>query len=66
MVDEVLKKLKKDEDGLNTYEFIANNIGNCDDIMPELIDNIIKVDRTGQFVVSTARYLTAIDRIKYA
>ena len=34
--------------------------------MPELIDNIIAVDKTGQFVVSTARYLNAIDAKKYA
>ena len=31
-----------------------------------LVDNIIKVDKTGQFVVSTARYLNAIDRQVYA
>ena len=37
MDEDILKKLKKDEDGLSTYEYIANNIGNCDDIMPQLI-----------------------------
>ncbi len=66
MDEDVLKKLKKDEDGLLTYEYIANNMGKCDSIMPELIDNIIKVDRNGQFIVSTARYLNAIDKKKYA
>lgn len=66
-MDENLKKqLSKDPDGLLTYEFIANNIATVDDIMPELADNIIKVDLTGQFVVSAARYLNAIDREKYA
>ena len=34
--------------------------------MPELVDNIIAVDKNGQFVVSTARYLHAIDAKKYA
>lgn len=34
--------------------------------MPELVDNIIKVDRNGQFIVSTARYLAAIDKEKYS
>ena len=58
--------MRKDEDGLATYEYIANNIGNCDDIMPKLVENIIQVDRNGQFVVSTARYLHAIDKDKYA
>ena len=66
MDEDILKKLKKDEDGLSTYEYIANNIGNCDDIMPQLIANIINVDRNGQFAVSTARYLNAIDKERYA
>lgn len=64
-MDDILKKLKKDEDGLATYEYIANNIDSCDDVLPELIDNIIRVDRIGQFIVSTARYLAAIDKNKY-
>ena len=66
MNEDVLKKLKKDEDGLATYEYIANNIGSCDGDMLELVDNIIKVDRNGQFIVSTARYLAAIDKEKYS
>lgn len=66
MTEDVLRKLKKDEDGLATYEYIANNIGQCDEIMPELVNNIIKVDRSGQFIVSTARYLHVIDPEKYA
>lgn len=66
-MDEDLKKqLSKDPDGLLTYEYIANNIGVIDDIMLELADNIIKVDSSGQFVVSAARYLNAIDGVKYA
>ena len=66
-MDENLKKqLSKDPDGLLTYEYIANNIGEIDDIMPELADNIIDVDLTGQFVVSAARYLNAIDKLRYA
>ena len=66
-MDESLKKqLSKDPDGLLTYEYIANNIGEIDDIMPELADNIISVDTAGQFVVSAARYLNAIDKVKYA
>ena len=61
-MDEALKKkLRNDPTGLKTYEYIANNIGN-----PELVENMIEVDRSGQFVVSTARYLNAIDREKYA
>jgi len=66
-MDKSLKtKLEKDPDGLMTYEYIANHINDADDIMPELVENIISVDRTGQYVVSTARYLHAIDAQKYS
>ncbi len=67
MMDEELKKrLAADPDGLVTYEYIANHIGDIDDIMSDLVDNMIKVDHNGQFSVSAARYLHAIDAMKYA
>ena len=62
------KQLEKDENGLLTYEYIANNI-NRPEITQEidaLVDNIIAVDKTGQFVVSTARYLNAINKEVFA
>lgn len=62
----LLKKLETDANGLATYEYIANNIGDIDELLPKLVENIIRVDRTGQFVVSTARYLNAIDKERYA
>lgn len=66
-MDEQLKKqLSKDPDGLLTYEYIANHIADCGDIMEELVDNMIAVDTTGQFSVSAARYLNAIDAGAYA
>ena len=66
-MDEQLKKhLSKDPDGLLTYEYIANHIADCGDIMPELVSNMIAVDTTGQFSVSAARYLHAIDSSAYA
>ena len=66
-MDQALKKkLQDDPNGLMTYEYIANHMGQVDDIMSELVENIIDVDRSGQFVVSTARYLYAIDCEKYA
>lgn len=67
MMDEELKKrLSKDSDGLLTYEYIANHIGLCDDIMDDLVENMINVDPTGQFVASAARYLAAIGSEAYA
>ncbi len=66
-MDQNLKKeLAADPDGLLTYEYIANHIGLCDDIMDELVDNMMLVDGSGQFVVSAARYLHAIDPEHYA
>ena len=58
--------LEDDINGLLTYEYIANNMGSIDEDMSALVDNMIQKDRTGQFVVSTARYLNAIDKEKYA
>ena len=62
----IKQMLENDSNGLLTYEYIANNIGSIDEDMSALVDNMIMKDRTGQFVVSTARYLNAIDRERYA
>lgn len=65
-MDEELKKhLGKDPDGLLTYEYIANNIDGIDPVLPDLVDNMISVDPNGQFCVSAARYLHAIDPQRY-
>ena len=65
MDQELKKNLANDSDGLLTYEYIANHIGGCDEIMNDLVDNMVLVDSTGQFLVSAARYLYAIDPEKY-
>lgn len=51
-----LKELSADADGLLTYEYLANHIDSCDEDMDFLVDNMIKVDQSGQFLVSAARY----------
>lgn len=66
MNEDTKKKLVKDPDGLLTYEYIANHIGDCDSDMAWLVDNMIRIDSTGQFLVSASRYLAAIDREKYS
>ena len=66
MIEELESKLAKDTNGLLTYEYIANHINSIDDMMPDLVENMIRVDKTGQFVVSTARYLHAIDTNKFS
>ena len=60
------KRLIADTDGLATYEYIANHIESCGDDMDFLIDNMARVDHTGQFVISAARYLFAIDSERFA
>ncbi len=57
----IVKELEKDSDGLLTYEYIANNIDTCLPDIDFLVENMIRVDASGQFVVSAARYLHAID-----
>lgn len=66
MDQELKKQLSQDQDGLLTYEYIANHMGSCDELMDELIDNMILVDNSGQFIVSAARYLYAIDHERYS
>lgn len=59
------RELLDDADGLLTYEYIANHIATCAPLMSDLVDNMISVDKSGQFLVSAARYLCAIDRHAY-
>ncbi len=66
MDEDMKKKLSKDPDGLLTYEYIANNIDSIENDLPELIENMVAVDPCGQFCVSAARYLHAIDAEKFA
>ncbi len=65
MNEDLKKAVGKDTDGLLTYEYIANHIGEIDSVLDELIDNMIGADRNGQFLVSAAHYLHAIDAVKY-
>ncbi len=67
MINDEIKDLRRDPDGLLTYEYLANHIGESDpEIIGLLIDNMEKVDLTGQFMASAARYLHAIDPEGYA
>lgn len=65
-MNEILKSLNEDKDGMATYDYIVNNVDTCLDSMPELIDNLKRVDISGQFLASTARFLSAVDREKFA
>ncbi len=65
-MSEILKNLSGDCDGMATYDYIVNNVDTCVDYMPELVDNLRRADISGQFLASTARFLCAIDREKFA
>jgi hypothetical protein len=66
MEEDIKKKLSADTDGLLTYEYIANHINTVEPELNWLVDNMIRVDLTGQFVISAARYLFAIDAEGFA
>ncbi len=66
MTDTEKKRLAADSDGLLTYEYIANHIGESDLDIDWLTDNIIEVDNLGQFTGSAARYLNAINPEMFA
>lgn len=62
-----MQALRRDADGLLTYEYIANHIDSLDgNDLDRLVDNMIAVDLSGQFLASAARYLHAIDASAYA
>lgn len=62
VMNDILKQLEQDTDGMATYEYIVNNFETCADLMPELVGNLVRVDLTGQFLASSARFLAAVDR----
>ena len=67
MTEDQIKNLRKDTDGLLTYEFLANHIGeSTPSDIDELIDILITVVLTGPFLASAALYLHAIDAEGYA
>lgn len=66
MEEDIRKKLEADPDGLLSYEYIANHIDTVEQELPWLVENMVRVDLTGQFVISAARYLFAIDPEAFA
>lgn len=62
---DILKNLEKDSDGMATYDYIVNHVDSCIDLLPMLIENLKRVDITGQFLSSSARFLAAVDRRKF-
>lgn len=65
--DDIKRDLGDDADGLKTYEFIANNIDGLDAEDARLLaENIKRVDHSGQFCASAARFLHAVSPDRYS
>lgn len=52
-------------EGMSIYEYIVDHCETCEPEMGDLICKLKQVDTSGQFLASTARYLTAVDREKF-
>lgn len=56
-----LKSLDKDTDGMATYDYLANHVADCLKDMDFLTENLLRADSTGQYLASSARFLTSVD-----
>lgn len=52
--------------GMEIYEYIVNNVTECHDRLDNIIMELKKADKSGQFLASTARFLVAIDKEAFA
>lgn len=57
-----LKALVKDNDGMATYDYLVNHIPDCLDHMDYLTDNLLRADATGQYLASSARFLSSVNK----
>lgn len=55
-----------EQEGMAVYEYIVDHAEGEIENMPELIEKLKTVDVSGQFLASTARYLSAIDPGRFA
>lgn len=54
-----------DEAGLEAYQQILDHCESCGEELSDYIAHLRRVDNSGQFLASTARYLAALDREKF-
>lgn len=57
----ITEEVKNDKTGLDTYDYIVNNLDSCKDSMEELTTLLLSVDTNGQYLVSTAMFLNSVD-----
>lgn len=56
-----IKTLDKDIDGMATYDYLANHVVDCLKDMDFLTENLLRADSTGQYLASSARFLSSVD-----
>lgn len=57
-----LKSLSKDTDGMATYDYLVNHVPDCLEEMDFITDSLLRADQTGQFLASSARFLSSVDK----
>lgn len=46
---------------MSTYDYLVNHVPDCIGDMDYITDNLVRVDSTGQFLASSARFLSSVD-----
>lgn len=54
-----LEKLKSDASGLETYDYIVNNVPECLNDMDFLSSNLSNADSTGKYLASSVKFLVS-------
>lgn len=52
--------------GMDIYDYIVNNVGVVEAELPQLIAQLNAVDTTGQFLASSARFLSSVGKEAFA
>lgn len=52
-------------DGMSIYEYVVDNAFSDNLVMGDVVSRLRRVDVSGQFLASTARYLAAVDRPRF-
>lgn len=64
---DILDSLNTDESlDMAIYDYIVNHLETCGEQLPELIEKLRSADVSGQFLASTARFLSAVDPVAFA
>ena len=61
-----LKSLAKDCDGMATYDYLVNHVPDCIADMDTITENLLRADSTGQFLASSARFLSSVDKARFS